>query len=286
MAITDALNIAMDFAALGISPEAFTIPAFEAMGSTWGPFALRWYSLAYIAGIIAAWWLLLRMMRLPLAPATAVQIDDYISWATLGVIGGGRLGYVLFYNLDKYLANPIEIVRLWDGGMSFHGGAFGVIAAAFLFGWRHQISGLRLLDHVATVTPIGLGLGRLANFVNGELWGRPTGEDWGIIFPDAGPEPRHPSQLYEAGLEGGVLLIVLMWLFWRTGARMRPGLLSGVFGLGYGLSRFIVEFFREPDRHLGFIAGGFTMGQLLTMPLMLAGAGLITMALVRRPVAA
>lgn len=277
---------AIDLASLPVRPEAFTIPAFDLAGSTWGPFALRWYSLAYIGAIAGGWFLLTRMIRRPGAPVTERQLDDFITWVTLGVIGGGRIGYVLFYNPDKYLADPVQILRLWDGGMSFHGGCFGVIAACIVHGWAAGYSGLRLLDHVATVSPLGLGLGRLANFVNGELWGRPTGSDWGVIFPDAGPEPRHPSQLYEAGLEGGVLLIILTILFWFTPARLRPGLLAGVFGAGYGVSRFVVEYFREPDRQLGILTSGLTMGQTLTLPLILAGLALILVALVRKPVAA
>ncbi|WP_164156937.1 prolipoprotein diacylglyceryl transferase [Sandarakinorhabdus rubra] len=277
---------AVDFTTLPVRPEAFTIPAFTLAGSDWGPFSLRWYSLAYIAGIAGAWVLLTRMIRPPGAPLNQTQLDDYITWATLGVIGGGRLGYVIFYNPAQYLADPISILRLWDGGMSFHGGCFGVIAACFLHGWFAKFSGLRLLDYVATVTPLGLGLGRLANFVNGELWGRPTGSDWGIIFPEAGPEPRHPSQLYEAGLEGGVLFLLLTFLFWRTGARLRPGLLSGVFGLGYGLSRTIVENYREPDRQLGILDTGLTMGQTLSLPLIAAALLLLAVALLRKPVVA
>lgn len=284
--LTDFLMVAVDFTTLPVRPEAFTIPAFTLAGSEWGPFGLRWYSLGYIVGIITAWWLMTRMIRLPGAPLNQKQLDDYITWATLGVIGGGRLGYVIFYNPAKYLADPLEILRLWDGGMSFHGGCFGVIAACFLHGWAARYSGLRLLDMVATVSPIGIGLVRLANFANGELWGRPTGSDWGIIFPYGGPLPRHPSQLYEAGLEGGVLFALLMFLFWRTGARLRPGLLSGVFGLGYGLSRYTIENYREPDRQLGILASGLTMGQTLTLPLIIFGLLLIVVALVRRPVAA
>jgi phosphatidylglycerol---prolipoprotein diacylglyceryl transferase len=282
----DLVMAALDFSALPVRPDAFTIPAITLLGSEWGPFALRWYSLAYIIGIAGAWWLMTRMIRRPGAPVSQTQLDDYITWATLGVIGGGRLGYVLFYNPQKYLADPIEIIRLWDGGMSFHGGCFGVIAACFVHGWFARYNGLRLLDYVATVTPLGLGLGRLANFVNGELWGRPTGTDWGIIFPDAGPEPRHPSQLYEAGLEGGVLLILLSLLFWFTPARLRPGLLAGVFGIGYGISRYIIEFYREPDKQLGILDTGLTMGQTLSLPLIVAAALLVGLALLRRPVAA
>ena len=282
----DLLAAAVDFSTLPIRPEAFTIPAFSVGGSLWGPFALRWYSLAYIIGIAGAWFLLTRMIKRAGAPLAQPRLDDYITWATLGVIGGGRLGYVIFYNPEKYMADPMEILRLWDGGMSFHGGCFGVIAACFLHGWFSKYNGLRLLDYVATVTPLGLGLGRVANFINGELWGRPTGTDWGIIFPDAGPEPRHPSQLYEAVLEGGLLMIILTILFWATPARLRPGVLSGVFGLGYGLSRFIVEYYREPDRQLGILGSGLTMGQTLTLPMIAAGLLLIIIGLARKPVQA
>ena len=278
----DGLQIAVDFANLPLRPDVFTIPAFEALGMTLGPFALRWYSLSYIAAIVLGWWLLLRMIKRPGSPMTAENVDNFITWATLGVIIGGRLGYVLFYNPAQYAANPMEILRVWDGGMSFHGGAFGVIVGCFGFGWANKVSGLRVLDYVATVSPLGLGLGRLANFVNGELWGRPTGSDWGVIFPGAGPEPRYPSQLFEAGLEGAVLLAIMSFLFWRTEARFRPGLLAGVFGVGYGLSRYLIENYREPDRQLGFLSTGLTMGQTLTLPMILVGLVLIGLALGRR----
>ncbi|KPF78389.1 prolipoprotein diacylglyceryl transferase [alpha proteobacterium AAP81b] len=268
-----------------LRPEVFTIPAFAAFGYEIGPLSLRWYALSYIAGIIAAWWLFTRMIRKPGAPVTEAQIDDYIGWATLGVILGGRLGYVFFYNWPKYAADPIEIIKLWDGGMSFHGGATGVLVAALLFGWARGVSGLRILDYITTVAPIGLLLGRIANFVNGELWGRPTGSDWGVIFPKAGPEPRYPSQLFEAGLEGVVLLAVLSWLFWRTQARLRAGLLAGVFGVGYGAARIFVENYREPDEQLGFLSTGLTMGQTLSLPFVIGGLALIVWALTRRPVA-
>lgn len=279
------LQIAIDFAQLPLRPEVFTIPAFSAFGFEIGPLSLRWYALSYIAGIIAAWWLFVRMIRRHGAPVNERQIDDYITWATLGVILGGRLAYVFFYNWPKFAADPIAIVRLWDGGMAFHGGAAGVILAGFLYGAANRVSGLRILDYIATVAPVGLLLGRIANFVNGELWGRPTGSDWGVIFPDAGPEPRYPSQLFEAGLEGVVLLAVLSWLFWRTDARLRPGLLAGVFGIGYGLSRFIVEYYREPDRQLGVLSTGLTMGQTLSLPFIVAGLLMLLFALRRRPVA-
>lgn len=269
------LQAALDFENLGLSPEIFAIPSFSLLGLDLGPFALRWYSLAYIAAIGAGWWQIGRMLKLPHPVMSAEQLDDFITWVALGVILGGRLGYVIFYNPAQYLADPMAILRLWDGGMSFHGGCAGVIVACLAYGASQKISGLRILDSVATVTPFGLLCGRLANFINGELWGRPTGSNWGIIFPGAGPEPRHPSQLYEAALEGVALLIVLQWLHWKTDARLRPGLLSGVFAVGYSLARFIVEFFRQPDAQLGVLSTGLTMGQSLTLPLFAAGLWLI-----------
>lgn len=275
-------QIALDFATLPLRPDVFTIPAFDAFGTSIGPLSLRWYSLSYIAAIGLGWWLLVRMIRLPGSPMTADQLDNFITWAAFGVFIGGRLGSVLFYNPDYYLANPAAIIRVWDGGMSFHGGALGVIVGCFGFGLANKVSGLRVLDYVAVVSPLGLFLGRLANFVNGELWGRPTGSDWGIIFPNAGPEPRYPSQLFEAGLEGAVLLAILNFLFWRTDARYRPGLLAGVFGVGYSIARFTVEFYREPDRQIGFLSTGLTMGQTLSLPLFLAGLFFLVLALVRR----
>ena len=255
----------VEWASLGLDPVALQI----------GPLALRWYSLAYIIGIIAAWWLLLRMVRRPGSPMTAKHVDDLVTWCTLGVILGGRLAYVIFYNPSQYLQNPLDIFKLWEGGMSFHGGLAGVILAIVLYARSQGLSALRILDYVAVVTPIGLLLGRFANFVNGELWGRPTDGTWGIIFPDAGPDPRHPSQLYEAALEGALLLIVLTFLFWATRARLKPGLLGGIFIAGYGLSRFVIEFFREPDAQLGVLSIGLTMGQLLTLPMILGGLWLL-----------
>jgi len=255
----------IEWASLGLDPIALQL----------GPLALRWYSLAYIVGILAAWWLLMRMVQRPGSPMTASQVDDLITWATLGVILGGRLGYVLFYNPGQYLDDPLAALKLWEGGMSFHGGLAGVILAMLLYARSQGLSGLRILDYVAVVSPIGLFLGRLANFINGELWGRPTNGTWGIIFPDAGPEPRHPSQLYEAVLEGLLLLVVLKLLFWFTDARLKPGLLGGIFMLGYGLSRFMIEFFREPDAHLGVLPFGLTMGQTLSLPLIAVGLFLL-----------
>ena len=263
----------VEWASLGLDPIALQV----------GSFALRWYSLAYIVGIIAAWVLLVRMARKAGSPMTAAHVDDLITWCTLGVILGGRTGYVLFYNPAQYLADPLAFFKLWEGGMSFHGGLAGVILAIVLYARSRQLSSLRILDYAAVVTPIGLLLGRLANFVNGELWGRPTDGTWGIIFPDAGPEPRHPSQLYEAATEGLLLLIILSILFWATNARMKPGLLGGVFITGYGLSRFIIEYFREPDAQLGVLSMGLTMGQLLSLPMILFGLFLLATASGRRP---
>ena len=274
--VMDFFHTPVEWGSLGLDPIALQL----------GPLALRWYSLAYIMGILAAWWLLLRMVKRPGSPLTAKHVDDLITWATLGVILGGRLGYVLFYDPGQYLADPLSALKLWEGGMSFHGGLAGVILAIFLYARSQQLSFLRMLDYVAVVTPIGLFLGRMANFINGELWGRPTDGTWGIIFPDAGPEPRHPSQLYEALLEGLLLLIVLKLLFWFTDARMKPGLLGGVFALGYGLSRFAIEFFREPDAQLGILPFGLTMGQTLTLPLIAAGLYLLATCRRREPAAA
>ena len=268
-------QVALDFAALGLRPEVFTLPSFAVGGLVLGPFALRWYSLAYIGGILLGWALLRRMLREPDAPMTIPQADDFITWATLGIIAGGRLGYVLFYNFAQYRAHPLDIFRLWDGGMSFHGGALGMLAAIMLFARANRLEWLRIIDYVACVAPIGQTLGRLANFVNGELFGRPTAAAWGIVFPNGGPLPRHPSQLYEAAGEGLLLLIVLAMLFWRTDARLRPGLLVGVATAGFGLVRFCIEFFREPDAQLGYLALHLTMGQLLCLPMIVVGLILI-----------
>jgi phosphatidylglycerol:prolipoprotein diacylglycerol transferase len=258
-------QIPVEWTSLGLDPVALRI----------GPLALRWYSLAYIVGIIAGWWLLLRMARRSGSPMTAKHVDDLVTWCTLGVILGGRMAYVIFYNPSQYLARPMDMLKLWEGGMSFHGGLAGVILAILLYARSQRLSALRILDYVAVVTPIGLLLGRFANFVNGELWGRPTDGTWGIIFPDAGPEPRHPSQLYEAALEGALLLVVLNLLFWGTRARLKPGLLGGIFITGYGLSRFAIEYFREPDAQLGVLSLGLTMGQMLSLPMILAGLWLL-----------
>ncbi|MDR3421089.1 MAG: prolipoprotein diacylglyceryl transferase [Xanthobacteraceae bacterium] len=254
-----------------------------------GPLAVRWYALAYIVGIIAGWFyarsiIASRNLWGGAAPFTVAEFDDFIIWITLGIILGGRLGYVLFYNFPHFAAHPVAIFELWTGGMSFHGGVLGCIVATILFGLRRGLSILSLGDVTTAVAPIGLFLGRLANFINGELWGRPTDVPWAMVFPNEGPVPRHPSQLYEAALEGLLLLLVLGVLV-RLGALKRPGLVSAAAAIGYGVARIFCEFFREPDAQLGFLWGGLTMGMLLCIPLIVAGAGLLVYVLMRQPAA-
>jgi phosphatidylglycerol:prolipoprotein diacylglycerol transferase len=260
-------------------------PAIDPVLISIGPFAVRWYALAYIVGILGGWLLaraIIRNERLwggP-APMTVVDFDDFLLWVTLGIILGGRTGYVLFYNPAHFVANPLEIIQLWKGGMSFHGGFTGCVVAVVTFALKRGIPFLSLGDITCAVGPIGLFLGRIANFINAELWGRPSDAPWAMVFPGAGPEPRHPSQLYEAALEGLVLFAVLMALV-RAGVLRRPGLITGAFAVGYGIARTICEFFREPDPQLGFLWGGLTMGMLLNVPLMLAGAVFMAVALRR-----
>ncbi|HET6538773.1 MAG TPA: prolipoprotein diacylglyceryl transferase [Sphingopyxis sp.] len=244
---------------------------------------IRWYALAYLAGIFLGYSYLLRLIAQPGAPMERRHADDMIFYAMLGIIIGGRLGYVLFYNLGAYLEQPLGIFRLWDGGMSFHGGMIGVLVAIWYVARKDKLSFLRFCDYMACTVPFGLFLGRLANFVNGELWGRATDVSWAIIFPASGTmDPRHPSQLYEAGLEGLLMMLVLAFLFWRTQARYKPGLLVGTASLIYGLSRFAVEFVREPDAQLGTLSWGLTMGQTLTLPMIIIGLWLILTAKGRR----
>jgi phosphatidylglycerol---prolipoprotein diacylglyceryl transferase len=255
MSLAGHVPTAIYFSSLHLNPVLLQI----------GPFALRWYSLAYIAGILLGWFYLVKLLADDGAPMAKEQADALVTWVTAGIILGGRLAYVVFYDSGTYLAQPLKVFKLWAGGMSFHGGALGVAIAIFLFSQRHRLNWLRIIDYVAMSAPIGLFLGRLANFVNGELWGRPTDLPWGIVFPGAGPLPRHPSQLYEAMLEGPILFLLLWCLFRFTSARRRPGLLSGAFVLGYGVFRFLVEFIREPDQQLAAFASatGLHMGQWL-----------------------
>ena len=239
-----------------------------------GVIKIRWYSLAYITGILFAYWYVGKLLKQPNAPFTQRHKEDLLFYCTLGVILGGRLGYAVFYQ-PQMLLHPKDLIKVWEGGMSFHGGAFGVLFAMMYSAWRSKLNFLRVMDYVSCAVPVGLLLGRLANFVNGELWGRPTSVAWAIIFPAAGDEPRHPSQLYEAGLEGLLLFAVLWLLFWKTDARLRPGRLSGVFIGGYGLGRFFLEQFRQPDAGLEHLSWGLTMGQTLCVPMILVGGGLI-----------
>lgn len=251
-----------------------------------GVFTLRWYSLAYLAGIVLGYWQLSRMIKAPGAPMAQRHADDLFFYCTLGIILGGRLGYATFYAPELW-AEPGELVKLWHGGMSFHGGLIGTVLAMAWVSWRGKLNFVRVADYIAVCVPFGLLFGRLANFVNGELWGRVAGEGvrWAMIFPDGGPLPRHPSQLYEAALEGLLLMVVLLTLFWKTRARWRTGLLVGTFTLGYGLSRFVVEYFREPDAQLQEFAQrtGLSMGQWLTVPMIVLGLVLIAQALLRAP---
>ncbi|MDU9003122.1 prolipoprotein diacylglyceryl transferase [Sedimentitalea todarodis] len=278
-----------------LSPELFSISIFGM------ELALRWYALAYIVGILIAWRLAVMAVRRPnlwpadQAPATPAQIEDLLTWIILGVILGGRLGFVLFYQPAYYLQNPMEILKVWQGGMAFHGGLLGVIVATWLYAIRHSIPRLSVADLVAHAVPPGLLLGRMANFINAELWGRPTELPWGVVFPGIAAQncpgiqglcARHPSQLYEALLEGLILGAMLLWLVYRRGALKRPGLVAGTFFAGYGLARFLVEFARQPDAQfvapgnpLGLVwhMGGYglTMGQVLCLPMMALGVWLI-----------
>src|SRR5437764_7001109 len=250
-------------------------PAFDPVLVSIGPFQIRWYALAYIAGILLGWLYaraLIRSERLwggP-APLTLVEFDDFVLWVTLRIILGGLTGYVLFYNPMHFLEHPLEAVQLWKGGMSFHGGFLGCVLAVMLFARQRGISILSLGDLTCAAGTIGIFLGRIANFINGELWGRPSDVPWAMVFPTGGPLPRHPSQLYEALLEGFVLFAALAILI-RRGALQRPGFIIGAFAFGYGIARTICELFREPDVQLGFLWGGLTMGMLLSLPLILAG---------------
>lgn len=266
------------------STLALAFPEIDPVLVSFGPVAIRWYSLAYILGILGGWWyvgkLLPRTEQLMGSPAlTKKALEDVVVWAILGVVLGGRLGYVLFYQPAYYLAHPGQILHVWEGGMSFHGGFLGVLVATWLFCKKHQFRFFRVMDVFACATPIGLFLGRCANFINGELYGRASDVAWAVMFPAGGLVPRHPSQLYEAVLEGLVLFAVMAFLAWRTRSLAMPRVMSGVFLIGYGMSRIIVEFFREPDEQLGFLFGGWmTMGMVLSLPMVALGIWLITLA--------
>jgi len=268
-----------------IGPNLFPpIGPFELFGYSLGPFAIRYYALAYVVGLISGWRYCLWLAKKPPVLLPKLQLDDFLVWATVGVILGGRLGYVLFYQPAHYLTHPLDIILVWQGGMSFHGGCAGVIIALILFSLRRKVPFLALCDVVTAAVPIGLFLGRVANFINAELYGRPTDLPWAMVFPtDDRQTARHPSQLYEAGLEGILLFVILFLLFRRASIRRRQGLVTGVFLAGYAIARIFAEFFREPDTFLGFLRFGTTMGQWLSLPMLLAGLYFIWRASRRAP---
>jgi len=261
-----------------------TFPRIDPVAIRIGPVAIHWYGIMYLVGFAAAWWLLRRRSRRRAdLQWSGEQVDDLIFYGALGVILGGRLGYMLFYKPAAWLADPAMVLRVWEGGMSFHGGLLGVIIALSWFARRQGKRPFDVLDFVAPVVPIGLGAGRIGNFINGELWGRVTDVPWAMVFPRAGPQPRHPSQLYEFALEGVVLFVVLWWFSARPRPRMA---VSGVFLVVYGMFRFVVEFVRMPDAFLGTLAFGWvTMGQVLSLPMIVAGLVMLVLAYRRRPAA-
>ncbi len=254
--------------------HAIPYPNIDPVFLRLGPLQFRWYGLMYLIGLTAAYFLIKLRVSSQKQAITVEQIYDMVVYAAVGVFLGGRIGYTLFYNLPFYLENPEKILAVWEGGMSFHGGLLGTIVALWLFSRKRGIPAYTVADLAAAVTPVGLGFGRLGNFINGELYGRATDVDWCMVFPGAGPTCRHPSQLYEAGLEG-LLLFTVLWLLGRT--PKPPGTIFWSFITGYGLCRLIVEFFREPDQHLGLIFGPFSMGQVLSLPMIFAGAFMLAL---------
>ena len=270
---------------------ALPFPAIDPILIQIGPFAIRWYALAYIAGIFIAWWYaryLVASGRLwgPAGPPMKLNdVDDFVVWATIGIVAGGRLGYILFYDLGHYIADPWDILAVWHGGMSFHGGFLGMMLAMTLFARRRHVPVWSFIDVIAPGVTFGLFFGRLANFINGELFGRVTDVPWAIVFPNGDDLPRHPSQLYEAGLEGIALFLFLRVLTHRYHRLANHGFVSGGFCFGYGLARTFIEFFREPDIQIGYLAGGLTMGMLLSVPMIIFGIGLMIWS-ARRPSAA
>ncbi len=259
-------------------PFVIPFPTIDPVIVEIGPLAIRWYALAYIAGLLIGWRYMRVLARRPPEVADARTVDDFLLWAILGVVLGGRVGYILFYNLPYYLDRPLAIFEVWRGGMSFHGGLLGVVVATVLYARRRGVGVLAFGDLVACAAPIGLFLGRLANFINRELVGRPSDVPWAMVIPGAGPQPRHPSQLYEAALEG-IVLFVLLYLLWRREAvRRRRGALIGAFLIGYAAFRSVGEIFRQPDAHIGFLSGGTTMGQWLSLPMAVVGLLLIVLA--------
>ena len=270
---------------------ALTYPAFNPVLIEIGPLSIRWYALAYIFGILFVWWYAARLVSNPRlwgpagSPVTRKHLGDFVIWATLGIILGGRIFYVFVYDFPRFSEDPLSILQLWEGGMSFHGAFLGVVLALVLFAWRHRLPVWSFIDVVAAGVPVTLFFGRIANFINGELWGRVSDAPWAMAFPAAIQEnlaaglpadtTRHPSQLYEAFLEGAVVFVILAILIYRFKALRRPSIVSGMFAVGYGTARIIAEFFREPDVQLGFISGGVTMGQILSVPMVVAGLALL-----------
>lgn len=268
---------------------AVAFPMIDPIAIEIGPLAIRWYALAYVAGFLGGWWLAKRIAgRDALWGATPhpkpIEVDDLIVFVAFGVILGGRIGYVLFYDFALYIHEPLEALKLWRGGMSFHGGLIGAALGVALFARSRKLPILPVFDLASAVAPIGLFFGRLANFINGELFGRVSDVPWAMVFPNGGPEPRHPSQLYQAALEG-VALFVLVQLLVRGGALKRPGLVAGLFVAGYAIARIVGELFRQPDAQIGFLAGGLTMGMLLSIPMLLLGLFVAARAMRRRAIA-
>ena len=276
LAATAAAQEPIQWAELGLRPYLFEI----------GSFQLRYYSLAYLFGIIFAYWHLSKMIKAPGAPLAQRHADDLFFYCTLGVIIGGRLGYAAFYQPELF--QGVQLFQLWNGGMSFHGGGIGVLVAISWVAWRGGLNWLRVCDYIAVNVPIGYMLGRIANFINGELYGRPVESDvpWAMVFPGGGDVARHPSQLYQAGLEGLLLSILLLALFWKTRARYHPGLLVAIFTIGMGVGRFVNEFFREPDAYLAYVVveTGLSRGQWLSLPMIAVGVAVLIYALIKAPV--
>lgn len=264
----------------------FNLPEFDPMAISIGHYGIRWYALAYITGLLIGWRYCLWLAKRPPKIVTSEHIDDLFFWVTLGVLIGGRLGFVLFYNPGYYSSHPLEILQIWKGGMSFHGGLIGVMAAIYWYGKRKGTGFLPMADLLAAAVPVGLFLGRLGNFVNGELWGRVTDLPWGVIYPRGGPEPRHPTQLYEAGLEGIVLFVLLAWLVFRRDALIRPGLISGAFLTGYAVARALAETVRAETHFINQFPLGLSYGQLLSIPMLILGIFLLRRALANPPVLA
>ena len=261
-----------------LSLTALPFPAIDPVALQLGPLSIHWYGIGYVVSILFVWWYAKRLAATPnlwpdnQSPVQAIDLDDFVMWAAIGVVAGGRIGYILFYDLAAYIADPMSIFAVWKGGMSYHGGFLGTTIAMILFAKKRRIPVWSMFDIVAAGVPFGLGVVRVANFINSELWGRVSDVPWAFVFPNGGPDPRHPSQLYEAALEGLLLLLVLRFLTHRLLKLKTPGFIAGAFVAGYGLSRIIVEFFRVPDVQLGYLAGGWlTMGMVLSIPMVLAG---------------